>query len=1158
MNFRFLYFFAAFLAAVLTFGCGGGSDPEPDPGTDSDPELTILVQPPGEGPFPGGIFVGGQNVMLVATVSHAKGPGSEAGELQLYRSPDADISTDDSPEGEGQPVGALAPDASAEVTLTVTLPPMTGSYYYGACITLSGSNQNCSSGALIMVSESTLTVEPNSMTEAALTAEGQNYFRFTLPESIRGLAIYTRGEIDLMGSLYDGQGTPLAAAEMSGDQGNFRIDRPLAPGTYFVRVQGGNTSVEGNYTLHVERGPRITNVRLASVTDHTLAVGVSDYFQLTLGASQSLAIHTSGGIDTSGGIYDGRGVLLATDENGGEGLNFRIERLLDAGTYFIRVSGNNFGTAQSYTLHVIPLITPSSTFEGTLVADDTDHFQLTLESTRHLAIYTSGEGLNTTGGLYDSDGMAVATDEDSGEGDHFRIDRMLIAGTYFIQVTGADRNVMGAYTLHVELPGITTVQLGSTTERTLAAGASDYFQLTLTSVQGVAIHTQGDIDVTGILYDAGFMQLATDENGGDGDNFRIEHQLAPGTYLIEVRGADTSIEGNYTLRIDGNEATVKPGSMTSSTLVAGRSSYFQFTLASARDLAIYTSGTTNTTGRLYDSNARLLTTDENSGEDDNFRIERMLTPGTYFIRVSGDSSGTRGSYTLNIIPMVTPGSMTASSLSAGGSDYFQLTLTGPQNLAIHTSGTTNTTGRLYDSDGMLLTTDEDSGDMSNFRIDRILDMGTYLIRVDGADRNVMGAYTLHVVGSTVTTVMLGSMTEANLIAGESGYFRLTLESASFLAIYTSGTTDTTGRLYDRFGALLSSDENSGDMSNFRIERLLDSGTYFIRVSGNDMSTAGGYTLNLEGSGVTTATVNPMTAPSYTLAAGKSGYFRFTLTSNQLLAIYTSGTTDTAGRLYDARGMLLTTDENGGDGNNFRIERLLDSGTYIIRVSGNDMSTTGGYTLNLEGSGVTTVMPGSMTEATLSAGGADYFQFTLTSAQLLVVYTSGTTNTVGGLYNALGVLLGTAEYGGGGFNFLLGRPLNPGTYLIRVSGFLPNTAGGYTLHVEVSDITTATAIMVPSMAGGSTTSDKVSGNNFFRLETETTQTLTITSNSRNFGLLRITIYDADFNILVNPGDSEDGSDFRTSREFTPGTYFLKVTGHPDVTYKVRIGWEGGEA
>ena len=94
--------------------------------------------------------------LLTARVSHAKGPGSESAELQFYRSPDADISTDDLLEGERQPVEALASDASADVNITVKLPSETGSYYYGACVTPANAPANCSSGVEIMVSESTL------------------------------------------------------------------------------------------------------------------------------------------------------------------------------------------------------------------------------------------------------------------------------------------------------------------------------------------------------------------------------------------------------------------------------------------------------------------------------------------------------------------------------------------------------------------------------------------------------------------------------------------------------------------------------------------------------------------------------------------------------------------------------------------------------------------------------------------------------------------------------------------------------------------------------------------------------------------------------------------------------------------------------------------
>ena len=1228
MNFRLPYVFTIFLAGLLTFGCAG------------DPELTVLVQPPGESPLPGGIFLGGQNVTLIASVSYTGGSASEATQLQLYRSEDAAISTDDSPQGERQPVEALMPGGSVDVNVTVTLPSETGSYYYGACITPANSNENCSSGVELMVSESAQAVEPGSMTDSILAAGVSDYFKFALMESARRLTVYTSGETNVTVDLYDGHGRPLATGESSGDEGNFSIERPLAPGTYFIRVNGADMDVTGGYTLHVERGARVTTVQLGSVTDRNLAAGFSDYFQFTLESAQSLVIHTSGGIDTSGNLYDGRGMLLVSDENSGDGNNFYIDHSFAAGTYFIQVSGNNFGTVNGYTLHVIPAVTPGSTADSTLTAGGTDYFAFTLESAQSLVIHTSG-GIDTSGNLYDGRGMLLVSDENSGDEGNFRIDITLPHGNYLIEVNGADMNVAGGYTLHVEGSGVTTVQLGSVTDRNLAAGFSDYFQFNLESAQSLAIYTIGESEFTGNLYDGRGMLLVSDENSGAGDNFLIKSTLSPGTYFIEVEGADTGVQGGYTLyvvpavtpgsttggaltagvsdyfqftlespqsltiytsgmtnttgrlydgdgtlltidknsgdggnfRIDrllvaGNYlievhgadtivmggytlhvgesgiTTIKPGSVTFHTLAAGASDYFKFILESAQNLAIYTSGTTNTTGRLYDSNSMLLTTDENSGDGDNFRIERMLAPGTYFIRVSGDSSSTSGSYTLNIIPMVTPGSMTAASLSAGGSNYFHFTLTGTQGIAVYTSGMTNTTGRLYDANGVLLATNENSGDMSNFRIDLILDMGTYLIRVDGAGRNVMGAYTLHVVGSTVTTVMLGSMTTGMLAAGAGDYFKLTLASDQSLAIYTSGTTDTTGRLYDSDFVLLATNEDSG---NFRIDRPLVPGTYFIRVSGNTATVSGAYTLNVTGASVTTATVNPETAPGYTLTAGVSDYFKLTLASAQNLAIYTSGMTDTTGTLYNDSGALLAMAESGGDMSNFRIDRPLAADTYFIRVSGNTATVSGAYTLNITGASVTTVMLDAMNTGTamgtLAAGGSDYFQLTLTSNRGVVIYTSGMVNTTGSLYNSYGVLLATDENSGDGNNFRIELPLAPGTYFIEVKGADMSAAGAYTLNITVADM--ATKLTLPSMEGATETSSRTpsraTGTDYFWLEIDTEQTLTIwSSGDIPAADLRITIYDDSANILVRPGNAENASHFRAYRTlFKPGVYFLGV-------------------
>ena len=1156
MNFRLSYFFTIFLAGLLTLGCG--SDPEPD--LEPDPELSILVQPSDKNPLSEGLFVGGQNIMLTASVSHAGDPGSEATQLQFYRSEDAAVSTDDSPEGE-RPVEALSSGASVDVNITVTLPSEVGSYYYGACITLPNFHENCSPGLEIIVSAVT-PITPVSMTNASLPAGGSNYFLFTL-ESTQGMAIHTSGRVDTTGRLYDGDGALVAVNFNSGESGNFRLDRPLVSGTYFIRVSGNDLSTAGGYTLHLEESDVTTlEVNPMTAPTYTLAAGGSHYFQLALESTQFLVIYSRGTTYTTGRLYDSSGVPLATDFKRGGGGNFRIDRPLAPGTYFLRVHGAFQSVAGDYTLHVeggdITTIEPGSTAEDTVTNSRYSHFQFTLESAQGMAIVTD-RGSRIFGRLYDSDGVELAAElRNIG---NFRFVLPLPAGTYFIQVQGGLPSIMDSYTLHVEGTSVTAVQPGSMTNGMLAVGDRNYFQFTLESTRGMAIYTSGEANTTGRLYDGRGMLLATDENSGEGEHFRIDRPLPPGTYFIEVREASGSSTGTYTLHVEeASVATVTPGSMTDGILTAGDSSYFQFTLESARGLIIYTSGEPDTTGSLYDGRGMLLAADENRGEGTNFRIERLLVPGTYFIQVSGANASVSGRYTLHVEGETTvePGSMTDGIVAAGVSSYFRFTLESARRLAIYTSGEAGPFGELYDGRGMFLTSDFNSGEGQHFRIETILPPGTYLIRVGRAFGSPTGTYTLHVEGDTAVTP--GSMTESTLPAGGSNYFRFTLsgtgtlESARRMAIYTSGGTNVTGRLYDARGMLLTTDENSGEGDNFRIESILPSGTYFIQVSGADASVSGTYTLHVEGD--TAVTLGSMTEGM--LAAGGSDYFRFTLTSAQPLAIYTSGRTNTTGRLYDDRGVLLASNSFSGFGTNFEIVRQLDPGTYFIRVNGTRRSTAGSYTLHVEAVSATTVTLGSMTGSTLPAGGSDYFQFTLTSAQPLAIHTSGTTNTFGRLYDSNLVVLAVDNDSGTDSNFQIVRGLTPGTYFIRVSGANLMTAGDYTLHVEVFDITAITALTLPGMAGDTETSNQTptTSTNYFRLQVETTRTLMIWSERSSGGTLGITIYDAGLNILVNPGDDEDnGSNFRISREFTPGTYLLEVSLtdgiHP---YKIHIRWE----
>ena len=62
-----------------------------------------------------------------------------------------------------------------------------------------------------------------------------------------------------------------------------------------------------------------------------------------------------------------------------------------------------------------------------------------------------------------------------------------------------------------------------------------------------------------------------------------------------------------------------------------------------------------------------------------------------------------------------------------------------------------------------------------------------------------------------------------------------------------------------------------------------------------------------------------------------------------LEIYTSGSTDTAGRLDDADGDLVSRDNDSGTALNFRIEQDVSTGTYYIGVAGMTRTVTGNYT-----------------------------------------------------------------------------------------------------------------------------------------------------------------------------------------------------------------------
>ena len=80
----------------------------------------------------------------------------------------------------------------------------------------------------------------------------------------------------------------------------------------------------------------------------------------------------------------------------------------------------------------------------------------------------------------------------------------------------------------------------------------------------ICIRQEGTRHVVGTLYGPDGKQIATDDNSGDGNNFRIAASVGPGLYLLEVKGATRTTAGVYDLVsnfVTGEEVTTptRPG-----------------------------------------------------------------------------------------------------------------------------------------------------------------------------------------------------------------------------------------------------------------------------------------------------------------------------------------------------------------------------------------------------------------------------------------------------------------------------------------------------------------------------------------------------------------------------------------------------------------------
>ena len=725
------------------------------------------------------------------------------------------------------------------------------------------------------------------------------------------------------------------------------------------------------------------------------------------------------------------------------------------------------------------------------------------------------------------------------------------------------------------------------------------------------------LEIEGTATDADY-QVERDINFGIGERqttFNLviidDNLVEPNeTIILKAVSQDLTLVGTArtTLTIEDNDVLTDHGDTieTATTLTlntsvsgtiapAGDADYFRIDISTSIFVTIYTTGDDlrDTLGTLLNSTGtELATNDDPRGAFGvHFLIRARLNPGTYYIRVIGLNSST-GNYSIQVdddniddhsdirftatkIGLNTTVSGTIDPMS--DVDYFSLRIDTATNVNIFTTGDElDTAGRLIDSVGTEVDSNNRLGDEDNFLISIRLNQGIYYIEVTGFDHDGTGDYVLHVDiddvdvdvddhGNTIATATTLTLTLDTTVsgtidpAGDVDYFSIDISTTALVAIYTTGDhlRDTVGTLYDGTNNFLQDDNDSGEGTNFQISDRLNRGTYYIQVGARDPNHIGDYVLHVDITTMaTTLTLN--TSVSGTIdPVNDLDYFSIEINTPADVNIFTTGDdVDTVGKLYFGTNNSFQVDDDSGGGTNFRISDRLDRGTYYIEVGSYGSSETGDYVLHVDIDDVdvddhgdtiaeattltlNTSISGRISGRIDPADDVDYFSIDISATTLVAIYTTVDLNllnpdldTVGRLLNRTGTELATNDAIP---NFRITALLDRGTYYIEVSDFNNNGIGDYDLHVEV---VTATEIGLNTTVSG--TIDTLDDVDYFSLEIREMDAPADVNIFTTLGVDTAGILlDNTGAELTDNDQPEEGNNFLIRRLLERGTYYIQV-------------------
>ncbi len=638
------------------------------------------------------------------------------------------------------------------------------------------------------------------------------------------------------------------------------------------RLQTGGQSIVYGDTVT----GNLTAATAAQGDRYTFEGGASDTVIITLESTD---------FDTIVDLLDAAGTQLVTNDDAQGRTNSLIAFTLPAaGTYTI--VARNFGSGTgAYTLSlqlaVMTPITAGQTIDGTLSAPAGDRYTFSASQGDTVTITLQSDNFDTYLELFDTLGTRLEYNDDAGSVQTSQITYTVVQGGDYIIVARAYNTGTGSYTLTLEqgggstqppsdsglsgqpgTPGGTTLEYGQTISGSMSGANSPRYTFVGTQGDMVIITLESlDFDTYLSLLDPGSMELASNDDGGDGSNSQIALKLPEsGTYTIVVGSYNNSaFSGSFDLSLALAEAPTSTvlsyGDSATAMLMDPIGDHWSFsgTAGDMIDISVFAE-TFDSVVDLMGPDGQLVATNDTASNFTGSEIVTTLpTTGTYDVVVRDYAAYQTGMYTISLNTVTTQaisvGETVNGDLLAGSGDRYTFTAEPGTPLVITMNSTAfDTYLEVYNSAMNQVSYNDDAGSTSISRI--FFTPGsaeTYTIVARSfAATGPFGSYTLSLDAAQTELIEYREPIQGTLSSSEGDYYSFQGTAGDYVnIILESSAFDTYLELYDPAGALVMSNDDAGGTTRSEIDTSLSvTGVYTIVARSYSNSGSGSYTLQV--------------------------------------------------------------------------------------------------------------------------------------------------------------------------------------------------------------------------------------------------------------------------------------------------------------------------